>query len=128
MKKFFISLLCLIALCGCTKAPEDVEVDDSTATGKYTIYNVTGGTITELYIYEVGSDKGVNIAGEGIPDGQSMNISKTTSPDAVFVLEFKADNGEEGIFETLHVEEAPISLLAADARTGATAIAFEEPK
>lgn len=97
-------------------------------TGKYTIYNVTGGNIVELYIYEVGSDKGNNIAGSGIANGQSIEVTKTTSVDAVFVLEFKADNGEEGKFETLHVEEVPISLLASDARTGATAIAFEEPK
>ena len=74
------------------------------------------------------SDKRINIVGEGIKDGQSINVTKTTSIDAVFVLEFKADNGEEGKFETLHVEEAPISLLASDARTGATAISFEEPK
>ena len=56
-------------------------------TGKYTIYNVTGGTVTELFIYEVGSDKGINIAGEGIKDGQSINVTKTTSIDAVFVFD-----------------------------------------
>ena len=108
--------------------PTILAFEKPEGTGKYTVYNVTGGTLTELYIYEVGGEKGINMAGDGIPNGQSMNITKTTSIDAVFVLEFEADNGEEGKFETLHVEEAPISLLSADARTGATAISFEEPK
>lgn len=96
--------------------------------GKYTVYNLTGGTLTELYIYEVGKDKGVNIAGDGVANGKSVNVTKQTTLDAVFVLEFKADNGENGKFETLHLEEAPICLLSEDARTGATAISFEEPK
>ena len=132
MKRLFIMLLCLLTLCGCTKVPEGFVVgensSDSTATGKYAIYNATGGTVTELYVYEVGSDKGINIAGNGLANGQSVNITKTTSPDATFILEFKADNGEEGKFETLHVEEVSINLLAVDARTGATAISFEQPK
>lgn len=96
--------------------------------GIYTVYNVTGGTVTDLYIYEVGKDKGENLAGKGLADGKSVEVKTHGTLDSVWMVEFKADNGEEGTFETLHIEEAPISLLAADARTGATAISFTEPK
>ena len=43
-------------------------------------------------------------------------------------LSFKTESGREGAFETLHFETVPISLLAADAMTGATVISFKAPE
>ena len=40
---------------------------------------------------------------------------------------FKTEGGYEGQFTTLHIEVAPITLLAADALTGATQISFFAP-
>ena len=53
-------------------------------------------------------------AGE-IEAGYSMTVS------------FKTEGGYEAQFATLHIEEAPVTLLAQDAMTGATAISFFAP-
>ena len=98
-----------------TTAEESTEAED--AVGKYTVYNQTGEKVTDLYVYEVGSeDKGENLAGDGL------------DADATLVLEFKTESGYEASFETLHIEEAPISLLSVDAMTGATPISFAAPQ
>ena len=43
-------------------------------------------------------------------------------------VSFKTESGYEATFPTLHIEEAPVTLLAADAMTGATPISFFAPK
>lgn len=93
-------------------------------TGKYVINNTTGTVVTELYVYPVGEDKGENLAGEGLENEASVNVEYTGAVDSVLVVEFTMDNGETKAFETLHIEEATINLLSADAMTGATPIAF----
>ena len=40
---------------------------------------------------------------------------------------FKTEGGYEARFETLHIETAPITLLAQNALTGATPISFLPP-
>ena len=126
-----ISLMAVDATSGATPiafaAPE--------AHAEYTVYNTTGAKVTELYFYDSGSEaKGRNLAGEdGIADGESIvltrDASEEESKEAVFTLEFKAEDMEESQkFETLHFEEAPISLLSIDAASGATAIAFAAPE
>ena len=101
---------------------------------EYTVCNTTGAKLTELYMYDEGSEvKGRNLAGEGIEDGASIvltrDASKEESEAAVYVLEFKAEGMEEAqMFKTLHFEEAPISLLSVDAASGATPIAFAAPE
>ena len=42
-------------------------------------------------------------------------------------IAFKTESGYEARFETLHIETAPITLLAQDALTGATPISFMAP-
>ena len=90
-------------------------------TAEYTVYNTTGSTVTELYLYDAGSDeKGDNLAGEnGLADKQS---------DVTYILEFTTEDGQTQSFETLHYEVAPISLLSVDAAAGATPIAFTAPE
>lgn len=118
-----LTMVLAIALMGCgtEKAAETVEA----ATGVYDIYNTTGEKVTELYLYKVGSEKGDNLVPNGFDAGYSMKLSYTGAADTTLVLEFKTESGYSAAFETLHIEEAPVSLLSVDAMTGATPIAFQ---
>ena len=110
------------------------EVVSSEATSaEYTVYNTTGSKVTELYLYDAGSeDKGENLAGEGLADGESIVITRDVEADkqddVVYVLEFTTEDGNTQSFDTLHYEVAPISLKSVDAAAGATDIAFEAPQ
>ena len=102
-------------------------------TAEYTVYNTTGSTVTELYLYVAGSeDKGENLAGEGLADGESIVITRDVEADkqadVVYVLEFTTEDSQTQSFETLHYEVAPISLLSVDAAAGATPISFTAPE
>ena len=52
-------------------------------TAEYTVYNTTGSTVTELYLYDAGSDeKGDNLAGEnGLADGENIVITRDVEAD-----------------------------------------------
>ena len=98
---------------------------------EYTVYNTTGSTVSELYLYVAGSeDKGENLAGEGLADGENVVLTLPEDADqsAKYVLEFTTDDGTTQSFDTLSYEVAPISLLSADAAAGATPIAFSAPE
>ena len=100
---------------------------------EYTVYNTTGSTVTELYLYEAGSEeKGDNLAGEGLADGENVVITRDVEADKQgdisYVLEFTTEDGSTQSFETLHYETTPICLLSVDAAAGATPIAFSAPQ
>ena len=98
---------------------------------EYTVYNTTGTNVAELYLYAVGSeDKGENLAGEGLADGESVVLTLPEDADqsAKYVLEFTTEDGTTQSFDTLSYEVAPISLLSADAAAGATPISFTAPE
>ena len=98
---------------------------------EYTVYNTTGSTVSELYLYVAGSeDKGENLAGEGLADGENVVLTLPEDADqsAKYVLEFTTESGDTQSFDTLSYEVAPISLLSADAAAGATPIAFSAPE
>ena len=98
---------------------------------EYTVYNTTGSTVSELYLYVVGSeDKGENLAGEGLADGENVVLTLPEDADqsAKYVLEFTTEGGDTQSFDTLGYEVAPISLLSADAAAGATPISFTAPE
>lgn len=102
-------------------------------TAEYTVYNTTGSTVTDLYLYEVGAeDKGDNLAGEGLADGDSVVITRDVEADkqadVTYVLEFTTEDGQTQAFETLHYETTPLSLKSVDATAGATPIAFAAPE
>ena len=102
-------------------------------TAEYTLYNTTGSTITELYLYNADSDeKGDNLAGDGLADGDSIVVTRDEDADKQsdvnYILEFTTEDGETQSFETLHYETTPISLLSVDAAAGATPIAFSAPE
>jgi len=120
MKKFVAAMLCIIMALGMTA----VMAEDGT--GVYTMYNKTGEKLAELYIYAVGSeDKGVNYA----PDFKNgMELTYTGAADSVLTVEFVTESGYTGTFDRLHIETAPITMLSADAMTGATMISFFAPQ
>ena len=98
---------------------------------EYTVYNTTGSTVSELYLYVAGSeDKGENLAGESLADGENVVLTLPEDADqsAKYVLEFTTEDGTTQSFDTLSYEVAPISLLSADAAAGATPIAFSAPE
>ena len=103
-----------------------------TTHGTYIVNNTTGETITELYIYKTGSeDKGKNYAEGGLADGQSVTIEveaeKEEAEGYAQTLEFINESGHvENNFQTLHLEDVTINLLAegADAYTSATPFQF----
>ena len=103
----------------------------SSEAAEYTVYNTTGSTVSELYLYVAGSeDKGENLAGEGLADGENVVLTLPEDADqsAKYVLEFTTEDGTTHSFDTLGYEVAPISLLSADAAAGATPISFTAPE
>ena len=116
-------------------ASSEVASSDAEATSaEYTVYNTTGSKVTELYLYDAGSEeKGDNLAGEnGLADGENIVITRDVEADkqsdVTYILEFTTEDGQTQSFETLHYEVAPISLLSVDAAAGATPIAFTAPE
>ena len=96
--------------------------------GNYTIYNATGDSVTAIYLYPTdATDKGTNLAGEkGLSAAHAIYTTYDNSKGTVskLTLEFTTKGGYTGKFTTLSIETAPISLIAEDAKTGATAIKF----
>ena len=113
---------------------EAASSEAEAVSAEYTVYNTTGSTVTELYLYDAGSEeKGDNLAGEnGLADGESVVITRDEDADKQsdvnYVLEFTTEDGETQSFETLHYETTPISLKRVDAAAGATPIAFAAPE
>ena len=102
-------------------------------TAAYTVYNTNGTKVTDRSRYEVGAeDKGDNLAGDGLADGDSVVITRDVEADkqadVTYVLEFTTEDGQTQAFETLHYETTPISLKSVDAAAGATPIAFAAPE
>ena len=154
-----IAAVCISLLAGCgtakpaeTTAPTETTVETTVETtaettvettvetttapemqkAEYTVYNTTGAKLTELYLYAVdASDKGENLAADGIADGESIVITReATAEEAVsitYILEFTAEGMDTQKFETLHFEVVSISLKSVDAAAGATPIAFAAP-
>ena len=125
MKKLkgLLAAALILSMAGCTKAEPEKEA-------KYTVYNATGETVTELTIVEEGKEA-TNYAKDGLADGDSVEVIITApeseTKDKQYTLTYVTESGRTAEFTTLSFEEAPITLLAEDAMTGATPIAFSEP-
>ena len=115
-------------------ASSEAASSEAAESAEYTVYNTTGSTVSELYLYEAGSeDKGENLAGEaGLADGENVVITRDVEADKqddmTYVLEFTTEDGSTQSFETLHYETTPLSLRSVDAAAGATPIAFAAPE
>ena len=152
-----IAAVCISLLAGCgTAKPAETTVETTVETtaettaettvettvettaapemqkAEYTVYNTTGAKLTELYLYAVdASDKGENLAADGIADGESIVITREATAEEAgsitYILEFTAEGMDTQKFETLHFEVVSISLKSVDAAAGATPIAFAAP-
>lgn len=112
-------------------ASSEAASSEAAESAEYTVYNTTGSTVSELYLYEAGSeDKGENLAADGLADGDSVVLTLPEDADksAEYVLEFTTEGGDTQSFDTLGYEVAPISLLSVDAAAGATPISFTAPE
>lgn len=135
MKKIFALILAAAMLLSCALAETVEEPADEMAVqiGVYEITNQTGEVVTFLSIADnvTGESESMTYpAEEGIENGGScvMSFAIPANEDGHHRLtfSFKTASGYEGAFTTLSIEEAGITLLAADALTGATPIAFTE--
>ena len=103
-------------------------------TGTYTFCNKTGETVTELYLVDnLTGEKGPNYAVNGFAADAKYVVTRTVSAEEIeagysMTVEFRTEGGYEAKFENLHIEVAPITLLAQDALTGATPISFFAPE
>ena len=132
--RFTAIILSLVLLLSCTAA--FAEGADGAEVCVYTVYNVTGEKIVELYLTDNNSgEQSENFAGEeGLKNQEVIEIGGENYEGYVVTLSFKTESGYEAAFTTLHFENVPISLLPApaedaeaDATTGATPIAFAVP-
>lgn len=122
-------LVSVMAGCGKTAAPAPTTTAAAeTATGTYTLYNVTGEKLTELYLYETGSDKGENRIPDGMKNNKKLVLTYDAAADAALTLEYVTESGVSAKFETLHIEEVPIAMQSVDATSGATPIRFGVPE
>ena len=122
-------LVSVMAGCGKTAAPAPTTTAAAeTATGTYTLYHVTGEKLTELYLYETGSDKGENHIPDGMKNNKKLVLTYDAAADAALTLEYVTESGVSAKFETLHIEEVPIAMQSVDATSGATPIRFGVPE
>jgi hypothetical protein len=101
-------------------------------TGHYTVYNKTGETVKELYLaYNATGEKGENLVGEGLADNGVKTVIKSIPADAdgshALTFTYVTESGRTGEFTTLSIEDVPMTLLSADAMTGATPLNFFAP-
>ena len=132
-RKIF-ALLTTVALLFCCTAFAEEEAP-AVKTGVYTILNKTGEPVVEVKITDnVTGESNVFSAEDDVPlDGEGIvvlyfDIPATEAADHTLTLSYKTESGREEAFTTLKIEEATIELLAADAMTGATPIAFTMPE
>ena len=102
-------------------------------TGHYTVYNKTGETVKELYITDNATgEKGENLVGDGLANDEVKMVTKTipaeTPAHHALTFTYVTESGRTGEFTTLSIEDVPMTLLAADAMTGATPFTFFAPK
>ena len=130
MKKLTAIALCMVLMLACTAVFAESQEQQ---TGVYTIYNVTGENVAwiELLDNVTGDSTKVDFP-DGLANGASVQMTKSipASEDGNhrLTLSFETESGYAGTFATLSIEEAPISLLAQDALSGATQISFTKPE
>lgn len=129
IEKVNIELLAADAMTGAT--PISFTMPKADKVGKYTFYNMTGEVVKVLNLID--NDDGT-VLRQVFQDGFAPNetyeldyIAPADRENVTLTLQFVTESGKIGIFNTLHIEEAPISLLNVDSVSGATPIAFKAP-
>ena len=135
MKKLVALFLAAAMLLSCALAETAEEPADEAAVqnGVYNITNATGATVADVILTDNVTGSSIAISREGgLKDGESMDIGFSIPADEDghhrLTLQYTVETGENQYtvysFSTLSIEEVGITLLAADAMTGATPIAF----
>ena len=133
MKKIFALLTVMALLFSCAAFAE--EEPAPVKTGVYTIFNKTGELVTEVKLTDnvtgetndFFAEEDFNFSSDGIVV-LYFDVPAAEAADHTLTLSYKTESGREEAFTTLKIEEATIELLAADAMTGATPIAFTMPE
>jgi hypothetical protein len=101
---------------------ETETAEAETAVAAYKITNNTGETVK----LSVTNNEGKLDAFEKeLKDGESASVEYgEVDASLSFTVLYTTESGREGKFETLHAEEANISLLKEDDMTGSTPLAF----
>jgi len=124
-----INLLAADAMTGAT--PISFSMEKAEQNGIYTLYNLTGEPVTFLSLKDNEDGAEVDFAFEnGFEPGENYIVEfpvPAGRENVVLTLTFVTKSGKTGAFSTLHIEEAPISLLDIDTLTGATPISFSAP-
>ncbi|MER2055140.1 MAG: hypothetical protein ABTB30_07625 [Clostridia bacterium] len=129
MKKILGILVAALILLSCAAVAETAESVEM-QTGKYAIINSTGEDVVMISITDNNNPEMTTKEeySNGLPNGTGtyFEFSIPASEDGShrLTLAFETKSGYKGTFETLSIEEAGITLLAQDALTGATPIAF----
>jgi len=125
-----IDLLATDAMTGAT--PIKITKQEPDQIGSYTIYNLTGEIVTVLNLID--NEDGATIRQvfqNGLAPDESYIINFAVPAgreNVTLTLQFVTESGKIGEFKTLHIEEAPISLLDIDSVSGATVISFKKPE
>ena len=102
------------------KLPEEAQ---------YTIYNQTGEKVTEIKFTRNDTGKVALDEKSGLADGAStvLKIKKdsTVTDKTSFTFSFTTEGGYTAEYKTLGFEVAPMTLIAEDAKSGATPFKFE---
>ena len=130
MKKILAILVAVLMLASCTALAEAVESVEM-QTGKYVIINSTGEDLVMISITD-NNDPNNTVKNEFTDDefpNEYFDIFEFSIPASEdgshrLTLAFETKSGYKASFPTLSIEEAGITLLAQDALTGATPIAF----
>lgn len=133
MKKLFALLAAMALLFSCAAFAE--EELPQLQTGVYTIFNKTGELVTEVKLTDnvtgetndFFAEEDFNFSSDGIVV-LYFDVPEAEADQHTLTLSYKTESGREEAFTTLKIEEATIELLAADAMTGATPIAFTMPE
>lgn len=99
-------------------------------TGYYTVYNKTGETVKEVSITINATGEKFVMATDVPADAMKVivfSMDGALEGHNALTFAFTTESGYEGSFATLSVETAPITMLSADAMTGATQISFFAP-
>ena len=99
---------------------EAASSEAEAVSAEYTVYNTTGSTVTELYLYDAGSEeKGDNLAGEnGLADGENIVITviKRECPVCVsrsgLILPFNTDHNSRNRLIVLVIDQYPAMLCS----------------
>ena len=130
MKKILAVILAAMMVLCCAAAFAEGEA--AVQTGTYQVYNATGEKVTSLYLIDkISGTVSEHYAGEGLENGANVEVVFSAPAEeeghGLLVLIFITESGYVGTFTTLSIEEAPITLLSAEAMTGATMITFKAP-